>query len=82
MCSFHVKPVFQGYIYKHFPTFAPNMLFEVCVKVECTKNVNIGQLYLKTNSQIKKSGLWLPEAGIREGELDEGSQKEQLPVIR
>ena len=51
MCSFYVKLVFQGYIYKHSPTFAPTVSFEVRVKAECTKNENTGQLHFKKQTR-------------------------------
>ena len=34
-------------------------------------------LQKETNKQKKRSDLWLPEAGVREGELNEGDQKVQ-----
>ena len=63
MCSFYVKLVFQGYIYKHSPTFAPTVSFEVRVKVECTKNENTGQLHFKKYSENQVCGYQRHESG-------------------
>ena len=40
----------------------------------------IGQLL--ANKLIKRSDLWLPEAGRGEGKMDKGCQMWKLPIIR
>ena len=76
MCSFYVKLVFQGYIYKHSPTFAPTVSFEVRVKAECTKNENTGQLHFKKYSENQVCGYQRQRVQRKDG-LDEGDHKVQ-----
>ena len=52
-------------MYKHYPTFASTVFFEVRVKVERTKKGKHRSVTLQ--KILRKSGLWLSEAGIGRG---------------